>query len=84
MIITKHFTERLSQRNIALADVMNCLKNPILVKQSTTGVNSWVYSDRKISVVVNKNEHSLITVWINENKPSVASHSTNLKQRKAA
>ena len=65
MAITKHFIERMVQRQVSEAEILSTLTSPDLISESKHGGRKKIYRKNSISIVIDENEKTLITVWKN-------------------
>ena len=63
MAFSRHFIERMIERNISESDILNTLKNPDFVSDSKHAGRKKVYQRKSIFVVIDEEERTLITVW---------------------
>lgn len=63
MAITRHFTQRMIERNISQTEILRTLQSPDLISDSKHGGRKKVYQKNSIFIVIDEDEKTLITVW---------------------
>ena len=65
MVVTRHFEERMMQRNISGDEVIRTLEKPDFTYESSHSGNKMVHQRGSISIVIDERSKTLITVWKN-------------------
>lgn len=63
MAFTRHFMERMMERNVSQAEIVKTLMEPDFIKNSNHGGRKKIYQRKSIFIVIDEEEKTLITVW---------------------
>lgn len=63
MAITRHFIERMIERNVSESEIALTLSNPDCISDSDHPGPKKLFRRRSIVVVIDTEEKTLITVW---------------------
>jgi len=63
MAITRHFMERMIERQVSESEILKTLQSPDMISDSKHGGRKKIYQRKSIFVVIDEDERTLITVW---------------------